>query len=263
MRKLRIHLTGAFGLTAPDAAAVTIETRKARALLAILVMAHGRAIPREKLAGMLWSQGASRQALASLSQALYSLRRAVEPYFPDLIEAGVDSISLDATVLDTDISRIEAARGSSDPGVLQDAITAYSGPFLDDLAIDREEAFSDWRAAEQARIADLVTASGAVLMEQWEAHPAQARMDTVDKLLEVDPYSEAALRVKLRMLIDTGRRAAAVDAAERYRVQLHADLGITPSVEVEAILSRHPDHVCFVERQEHPLLVFGNDRFSH
>ena len=68
MAGLRITLLGAFAVTADGGTPVGIETRKARALLAVLVMARGRPLRRDRLAGMLWSRGQTRQSLASLSQ---------------------------------------------------------------------------------------------------------------------------------------------------------------------------------------------------
>src|SRR6476646_4680373 len=56
---------------------VQIASRKARALLAILVCRTGEPISRETLTGMLWGDRPEAQARASLRQALSELRSAL------------------------------------------------------------------------------------------------------------------------------------------------------------------------------------------
>lgn len=236
MAPLHVTLLGSFGLTLPDGMPVHVETRKARAVLAILLMAGGRAVPRERLAGMLWSRGESRQSLASLSQALYSLRRALDEAVPDLIWADVEAVSVDITRTEVDALAVVEASKQGTEEAWQRCLGCYRGDFLEDLAIDLEEGYSDWRASEQARLEESATRAGSALMAAWEARPDAAAPDLVDRLLLIDPYSEAAIRVKMLCLGLEGRAATAIDTAERFATRLSQDLEIEPSPELGALV---------------------------
>lgn len=236
MADLHATLLGSFGVTLPDGTPVLIETRKARALFAILLMAGGRPVPRERVAGMLWSRGETRQALASLSQALYSLRRALHEAVPDVIQADVDAVSVDITRTEVDALALLRASEQGTEEAWQRCLALYRGAFLEDLAIDQEEGFSEWRAAEQARLEELATRAGSGLMAAWEARPDAAAPELVDRLLSIDPYSEAAIRVKMKRLAIEGRTAAALDIAERFAARLSQDLEIEPSPDLKALV---------------------------
>src|SRR6056297_844912 len=238
MTQLRLTLLGAFDLAAGDGHAVRIDMRKARALLAILVMARGQPMRREQLAGLLWSRGETRQTLASLSQALYSLRRALEDTAPDVIAAGTDTVVIDAGQLSVDVWEIEAAAAAESADGRRRCIDLYGGEFLDELSIDTEEGYSEWRAAERARIEDLVAGAGSALMTAWETAPEAADMTTVDRLLSIDPYNEPAIRVRMMLLARDGRQAAAIEAGDAFSELLSSELGIAPSDELADLSAR-------------------------
>lgn len=229
MTVLRLTLLGAFALAGPDGAPIRIETRKARAVLALLVMARGRPMPRERLAGMVWSRGETRQALASLSQALYSLRKALGGAADTVLLADVDSVSVDMSRLQVDALALEEAAAEGSDAARRRCLDLYRGPFLDDIAIDTEHAYAEWRAAEQARLEEIARQAGAALMVSWEAQHEAADPAVVDRLLAIDPYAEAAIRVRMRNLAGDGRSAAALEVADRFTERLSADLGIAPS----------------------------------
>lgn len=230
MLPLRITLLGGFGVTDSAGAPVPVETRKARALLAILAMAEGGPMPRERLAGMLWSRGETRQALASLSQALYSLRKSLGESAAEVLVADAETVALDPAHVEVDalsLERTEAAGAT---------LALYRGPFLDDLAIDAEEGFAEWRAGHAARLEEVAVRSGLALMATWEAEPDAVDLSQVDRLLEIDPYAEAAMRVRVRHQAKEGRQSAALEAADRFTARLREDLGIAPSMEFATLL---------------------------
>ncbi|MSU90302.1 hypothetical protein GE300_11835 [Rhodobacteraceae bacterium 2CG4] len=229
MAELHMTLLGRFRVTTAEGAEIRIGTRKARAALACLLMARGRPVPRDRLAGLLWSRGETRQSLASLSQALYSLRRALDRHAPGLIAADVAAVSVDASRVTVDALALEKAAREPAPRSCARCLSLYAGPFLDDLAIDTEEAYTEWRGAERVRLEGLAETAGTSLMNAWETAPETADADAIESLLRIDPYSEPAMRVKLRLLARDGRPAAALGAAERFAQRLAGDLGIAPS----------------------------------
>ena len=72
----RLQLLGPVRLTSPEGVDVTPRLRKARALLAILALAGGRALERDHLQSLLWSDRPHPQARDSLKKALSALREA-------------------------------------------------------------------------------------------------------------------------------------------------------------------------------------------
>ena len=72
------HLTlfGRFELRLADGGLLDLPGQKDRALLAILAVSSGVALPRDKLTGLLWSDRADTQARDSLKHALKHIRQA-------------------------------------------------------------------------------------------------------------------------------------------------------------------------------------------
>ena len=75
MPKIKARLFGGFELKDADGEELTLSTRKARALLAFLIVESGQWHSRERLAGLLWGDRAQTQARNSLNQALYEIRK--------------------------------------------------------------------------------------------------------------------------------------------------------------------------------------------
>jgi len=206
---------------------VEIGPRKVRALLAYLALAGPGRHRREALAGLLWGRSAQRQALNSLNQALYTLRRALDAAGCDLLESDAETVGLRSAGVQTDAAEMEAAAGRDEPASLRQALALHRGPLLDGLSVP-EEGFEVWLAAERTRLADVAAAAGVRLMDL--APPADdALPEDARRLLAIDPYSDAACRALVRHHADAGRTARAIAIYEDHARTLHADLGVGPS----------------------------------
>ena len=75
MVALKVRLLGGFELSGPSGTTLTVPTRKAKALLAMLAREPGEFKARETLAGTLWPESSETQARSSLRQSLKLLRR--------------------------------------------------------------------------------------------------------------------------------------------------------------------------------------------
>lgn len=126
--RLALKLFGPFQASL-DGIEVRISSRRSRAMLAMLALAPGGAIARDRLAATLWPDRSEEQARASLRQELSSLRRVL----------GADNGFLTA---DTDCIRINSA------AILQDFGSDTEGDFLEGLDL-RSEPFDDWRRETQ------------------------------------------------------------------------------------------------------------------
>ncbi len=109
---LQLRLLGAFELRRPDGAAVALPGRQSMAILACLGLTEGFALPRERLAGLIWA-GRGEQADGSLRQELTRLRRALGEHVLPAGGTVAQPIRLDPERVDIDVARFHAAAGQS------------------------------------------------------------------------------------------------------------------------------------------------------
>ena len=201
------------------------QSRKARDLLKLLVVHRGHPVPREVLIEELWSDAddvdctrlANRLcvALSTLRSVLGRPRKGVDATSPIRAEAG--SVALDVTVVDIDVERFLAHART---GRLEEALAAYGGEFLP------ADIYADWSAAlrEEARLAyvhvahELAAASAAV-------RDFSSTVELCLRVLEADPYDDAAHRMLVAALSAAGRHGDARRSYERFVARLD-ELGL-------------------------------------
>jgi DNA-binding SARP family transcriptional activator len=138
-----------------DGRQLPLPTRKDRLLLAYLGLSPGRAHPRERLAGLLWSDRAAAQARDSLKQSLASIRQTFRQVGLDPLCADRDSAALEADRIEIDA--IEFARFAASSKQPERAAALYQGELLegiDGLGSDLDT----WLRAERERLTDLASA---------------------------------------------------------------------------------------------------------
>jgi tetratricopeptide (TPR) repeat protein len=142
-RSLVLDLRGAIGLAEYGGAEIALpRSRRARAVLAILALSEAGALPRARVAALLWSRLPPRQAGGSLRKSIYELSRAL-----DTGGAG-DLLRRDRLSVGIDTSRLMLVRPA-----------AGSIPAL----VDLDPALDDWlRLRPSASAAAPATAAPAV-----------------------------------------------------------------------------------------------------
>ena len=227
---LNIRLLGPFHVDLAGGA-ITIPSRKVRALLAYLVQRRGSEVPRGTLTGLLWGERGEEQARASLRQALSELRSALSAASPMQITATADAVGWNDGPAWIDTSVIEDAAASTDPQSWRDAAHAMRGEFLEGLAID-EPAFEQWLAAERQRLHILSATVLIRLMEHEEnAGDLETALGHGLRLVAADPLQEHVHRNLMRLHMAQGRPDAALAQFERCRRELEGQLGIQPAPE--------------------------------
>ena len=101
----RLTLLGTVRLTSPTGEDVTPRLRKARALLAILALAEGRDIERDRLQALLWSDRPHPQARDSLKKAIGALRAALGGPGPTPLETDGGPVALRCDRIEVDVLR--------------------------------------------------------------------------------------------------------------------------------------------------------------
>jgi TolB-like protein/DNA-binding SARP family transcriptional activator len=195
--KMRASLFGRFQMTAPDGSEIIISNKRARTILAILLLTPGEPIDRAHISKLLWPGRFEAQARASLRQCLLELSKLFESLDCDLIEATYSSIVLKASQIDTEIGGIETALAE---GRHQEAIQMLTIIGAHDLLeqLHFGEAFESWLVGQRKQIEqrlkvavktalDRLEGEGdrdtrAVLLEAWHmrdptflAHPVLGR----------------------------------------------------------------------------------------
>lgn len=234
MSEVRIDVLGPFALVV-DGAAVTLPTRKAEALLALLALAPGGRLSRERLCDLLWPRSGVEQARGSLRQALTQLRRALPA---QALEATPAWLRLVEAEVDVDAAAFARALAEGSRAGLESANALYRGALLDGLDV-ASPPFDDWRRQEDERLrARLLGALRRLLQLRAEAGDEPGALDLGERLLALDPLAEESHRALMALHLARGAPGAAMRQYEQCRQRLRSELGVAPAAETEALRRR-------------------------
>lgn len=217
LQRLEIGTLGAVTVTL-DGNPVEIRSAKALGLLIYLAETN-RPHLRSSLAGLLWPDRPESAARNNLRQALTALRKAL----PGHIDTAGDRISLvGGSLIDT---RPLTAGG-------------YHGRFLEGFAIPDSDPFEEWitrtrSAHEMVALSLLVRFADRCLGEGRITDGLVA----ANRVLDIEPWSEPAHRVIMRLLTTDGRRTDAIEQFDRCADALWEHLGVQPDDETRRLLA--------------------------
>ncbi|MHB8800011.1 MAG: ATP-binding protein [Thermoanaerobaculia bacterium] len=228
-----------------DGVGVHLESSKTEALLAWLVLNPGMH-SRAKLTALLWPDLPEERASAGLRRALWDLRRKLAPEGSRFLllatrtEAGVDPVAafdLDVHSLVSAARTRERTRGNGEETVrLDEAVALYRGDLLEGLAIEDAPAFEEWLLGERESLRLLVLSALRTLVAALRAKGETAKaLAFARRLLALDPWLEDAHRDVAELLVEAGRRGAAIRQLEACRLVLADELGTVPSRETVAL----------------------------
>lgn len=226
-----LQLFGPFRLSGYDTQPLALG-RKARAILAYLVLVPGFTATREHLSALLWSDRGPEQARASLRQCIKELRAL--PTAEPPVHATRDALTLDRGAVAVDLHEIRRAASQRDLGALSVRLDQVGGDLLEDF-VDLSPAFDDWLMAERPRQHDILLADILEAVEDTgfaDVRNAKAILRSLDRL---DPTNEAAVRLGMRLDHAEGDSGA---LHRRYRLlaeRLDRDFGVPPSDETKEL----------------------------
>jgi DNA-binding SARP family transcriptional activator/Tfp pilus assembly protein PilF len=208
------------------------RSRKARAILAYLVMSGGAGASRDRLSGLLWGTRGQEQARASVRQALTEIRSALGE---QRILADRLTVRLATETVETDLGRVlDALR--RDSGALADALGGIEGELFADLdGIETE--LDHWLHAQRAGVSERIVTEALKLLEATDCQVAAGqRIATALQLL--DSGNEAVTRAGMRFDFAARDPGAARRRYQRLAEQLARDFDTVPSPETQAVLDR-------------------------
>ena len=177
-----VYVTDEFGTRLGGAAA----QRRVLAFLSALAVAGDGGLSRDRVAALLWPEADTERARHSVTQALYSARRALGA--EDLFEAGSD-IRFNPAVFTSDVHEFQAAL---EAGELERAVALYQGPFLEGFFFSGSPEFERWSSAQRVRFEDALVGALAELATQAEqAKDARAAVEWRKRLAGLRPLDSA------------------------------------------------------------------------
>jgi predicted ATPase/DNA-binding SARP family transcriptional activator len=210
-----------------------------RAVLALLLVAGGRVVPAERLAGELWGDFPPPGAAGTLRSHLSRLRALTGPEAALVARGGGYALAAGPDQLDA--ARFERLAGAGREALEHGEAAAAAGRFREALGLWRGAALADVAevpvlAREGARLEELrlVAVEGRIEADVELGLAAEAAGE-LEGLAGEYPVRERLWRLLVLALYRCGRQADALAACRRARAVLAGELGIEPGEELRAL----------------------------
>ena len=236
----RIQLLGGLSARRGEQEILRFQTRKTGALLAYLAYHAKQHHCREALIENLWPEADMHNGRHSLSQALSSLRRQLEPPgvpAGSVIQTTNATVRLNPVAVTTDVSefasQVQAARQASERGervsLLRRAIEHYPGDLLPGF-------FEDWVLVERERLTQaLFHVLRQVVQDLQKMGESGLALEYALRALSVAPDMEATHYDVMHSYAALGRHADALRLYDKLARMLQREGGRRPSVESRAL----------------------------
>ena len=232
---LRIVTLGAFqvwqGTRRVDPRA--LHKRRARELLALLLIAPAHTLAFDQIADALWRDKPPAATQALFHQATSTLRRALEPELPDKfpsryvqVEEGRVTLHLPAGST-VDFQTFEAHCRAEEWDA---ALVLYGGDLFPD---DR---YAEWAIAPREHYKRLYLRALLITAHrQMRAGRAREALEACHRILEIDPWQEDAVLLGMRACLAFNDRAGAIRLYRQLERTLREELNTVPQAELRAL----------------------------
>jgi DNA-binding SARP family transcriptional activator len=231
------RLFGTFSLEDARGSPVRIRSRRARALLAHLIVVGASGASRERLSGLLWSDRAEEQARASLRQCLLELRHELTDAGIDSLDVGRDQVVRRRAGLEADLDRLEDAIRQRNGAVLSATLEEIGASLLlEGLSIGG--LYDEWLARTRAQVDNHIEQGVRRLIDVAEEQGAwdDLRRIAAAYLLR-SPADEAVAAAAIRADMALGVTSAAHRRFRALESTLASEYGVKPSSSVSRALA--------------------------
>ena len=201
-----------------------------RGALWLYIVYQQRWVDRSELTFLLWPDSEQRRANANLRQLMVAVSRTDWG-------CGLERERRRTRCrIDTDVTAFTAA---ADAQRWDDALTAYTGTFLDGFALDDAPEFMDWLELERAAIHDRWRSISLSAIDRWltSGLPHDALV-LAERLLAHDPLDEDAARRAMQAAHAGGEERRALLVYEALRTGLRREIGLEPTPDTTALARR-------------------------
>lgn len=239
----RVEMLGAFQARTHGQTVSRFRTRKVGALLAYLALYSKRVHTRDEIAALLWPDADEAESRRNFRQALYSLRKVLEP--PSLptgsvLEVKQAWVSLNANAVSTDVEEMsELADRAKDAGsaedrleLLKQAVGLYKGELLPGY-------HELWVMNERFRMEDVLLSSLRAATEVCDelGRPDEA-IQFIRLALEKEPLDEAWHKSLMRHYLAFDRPESALKHYDRLAQLLKEELDAVPDAELQSLVEQ-------------------------
>jgi DNA-binding SARP family transcriptional activator len=208
------------------------ESEKSKEMLLLLLTAR-RPMPKEEVIAALWPEATMQRGSSSFHSTLHRLRGVL--YKDSVIESAFKYSLNPSGEFVSDVVRFmkvtEGRRlaGDNDLRSLKDAVDFYGGPFAPGVT-------SEWADDLRTRFETRFLAVASRLLSRLLNDGAYAEaIDAARKIVENDPYNEAAYIGLMKAHLAEADQGSALRAYQHYTELLHSDLGEQPGAEIQGL----------------------------
>lgn len=229
---LKLALLGPLQLAFDDVPLHELASAKAQALLAYLAV-NGRVHARQAVAGLLWGDLPEADARRNLRGVIMKLREVMEPYL--VVTHQTIAFNRESAYW-LDVEQFHAGLQSRDVAQLRQCAALYRGDFLEELFVRQAPEFETWQQQQRAELQQQAVRMHSLLAQALEAQGEyHEAIQVARRLVLLDTTREASQQLTMRLLAQSGQRAAALTQFEQYRAQLQAELGVDVSAETAVL----------------------------
>ena len=252
MREGQVRLLGRVEVVGPAGVARLVGARQ-RAVVGLLGLRVGAVVPIWRMVDALWGDDPPRTAVRSLHSHVARVRQALEGCgLPDVLVTSGQGYVLRLAPAAVDAWSFEDSARRGREQLAAGACEQAAAELAAGLSLWRHEsALADaeptgWVAAEVDRLAEVRL--GAV-EDRWDAELRLGRhasaVGELERALVGHPRRERLVGLLMLALYRSGCHSAALEAYERLRASLAAELGVDPGAEIARlhtrILRREPE----------------------
>lgn len=218
-----------------DGREIDLRNRKARAIFGYLALTPAGDEPREKLAGLFWSEFSENKARATLRQAIHEFREALQQVGCSAVVSGRMTVGLRPGSYTVDLDEILAVvAGREAPEMLlhQERLAESLLSGYDDL----DPAFHVWLMARRQGLHDRLIRG---LEEGYrdQAVDRRRRRQLAQATLLLDPTHEEACRIVMRCAAEAGETGAAIRVYDELYRLLGEDYDMEPSAATQELIA--------------------------
>jgi DNA-binding SARP family transcriptional activator/tetratricopeptide (TPR) repeat protein len=206
--------------------------RKVLALLCFLLTKPDLSSTRDQVLDALWPELDPVDALNSLNQTVYFLRRVLEEHYIDDLSPGYlhhdsDLIWLDSELVTSQSNGcrrlIKSLPATPAPSQVNELVDSYGGRFALDFEYEDWAApYRDWLHASYLEIVERAVA------DDLESGHFERGINLARRVLDVDPAAESVEVSLLHLYRASGAHAAAAEQYTHYASVMREQLGVEP-----------------------------------
>src|SRR5687767_9976162 len=226
--RLQVRLLGAVEIILDGRRLRAFDSLRLQRFLALIAL---RRDPqhRSRLAFDLWPDSDERQARTNLRKLLHDFRHSL-PVIGKFVEIDNETVRwIPSGPTEVDVLRFRDAMAAGD---LEFAARLYSGDLL-------PACYDDWVLDERAKLR--AEAYGALVRLTEEAAGRDDHKATIryaQRIIDLEPTDETAVRIQMEAHLALGDRAAALRAYHRFAEVLERELAVAPGEAIGAMYQR-------------------------